>query len=357
MSIIIDGQRTYISLPRKEDPKVFKKLLTSRKPNNLKDYLEVIYQKVQESQTELARRGILQNPTNLKEYILHGCSDSYTVEELFTDYLKILRKRVGINLSPIVYRRYENVRDLFYKHIGKNKQVSEITKAVVSDFYAELNMKYESTTASGMIAKLKTIVVFAIDNDKLKINPFNGVKISKRTKEVEFLTEPEINAIMVKPLLGRLDKVRDIFLFQCFTGLSFSDMASLRREDFLINDSGQLYVKKNRKKTGKGYLVVLIDHAETIARKYDFILPVLSNQKYNSYLKEIRDLCGISKPLHTHIGRHTAATYLLNRGIPIETVSKILGHSSIQQTQHYAKLLDDSVFREFKKLESKIKDK
>ena len=92
MSIIINGRRTYISLPRKENPKDFHKLITAKKANNLKDYLEVIYQKVQESQTELARRGILQNPTNLKEYILHGCSDSYTIEELFTDYLRILQK-------------------------------------------------------------------------------------------------------------------------------------------------------------------------------------------------------------------------------------------------------------------------
>ena len=179
-------------------------------------------------------------------------------------------------------------------------------------------------------------------------------KIKKKTKDVLYLTESEIMAIQEKRLIGRLEKVRDLFLFQCFTGLSYSDMASLTKDDFHINENGQIYVKKPRRKTGVDYLVVLLSEAERIAEKYDFELPVLSNQRYNSYLKEIKDLCHIPKPLHTHIGRHTAATYLLNKGVPVETVAKILGHSDIRHTQHYAKLLDDSVFREFKKLESRI---
>lgn len=156
-------------------------------------------------------------------------------------------------------------------------------------------------------------------------------------------------------MIGRLDKVRDLFLFQCFTGLSYSDMANLRSDDFCVNKSGQIYIKKTRIKTGMRYVVVLLDDAVRIVKKYGFELPILSNQRYNSYLKEIQDICGIKKPLHTHIGRHTAATYLLNKGVPVEAVAKILGHSDIKQTQHYAKLLDDSVFREFQKLEDALK--
>lgn len=357
MSIIINGRRTYISLPRKEEPKIFHKLITAKRANNLKDYLEHTYQKVLQTLTEMNRKGIPVKATTLKEYIQRGCTDSYTIEDLFTEYLQLLQKRVGVNMTYTVYRRYEIVRDLFYEHIDKEKQVSDITNSVVSDFYAELNLRYESTTASGMIAKLKTVVIFAIDNGKLKCNPFNGVKISKRTKEVEFLSEKEIKSIQKKKMIGRLDRVRDLFLFQCFTGLSYSDMANLKREDFTVNRSGQIYIKKSRIKTGVGYVVVLMEEAVRIAKKYDFALPILTNQRYNSYLKEIQDICGIKKPLHTHIGRHTAATYLLNKGVPVEAVAKILGHSDIKQTQHYAKLLDDSVFREFKKLEQSLSHK
>ena len=355
MSIIINGRRTYISLPRKEDPKDFQKLIAAKRANNLKDYLEQTYQKVLQTLTEMNRKGIPVKAATLKEYIQRGCTDSYTIEDLFTEYLQILQKRVGIDLSKVVFRRYELVRDLFYSHIDKNKQLTEVTNSVVTDFYAKLNKQYESTTAAGMIAKLKTVTVFGIENGKLTYNPFNGIKIRKKTKDVMFLTESEIHRIQRKKMIGRLEKVRDLFLFQCFTGLSYSDMANLSKDDFSINNKGQIYVKKTRQKTGIHYLVVLLDEAKRIAEKYDYSLPLLSNQRYNSYLKEIKDLCHISKPLHTHIGRHTAATYLLNKGIPIETVAKILGHSDIKQTQHYAKLLDESVFREFKKLEETLK--
>ena len=354
MSIIINGKRTYLVLPRKEDPEIFQKLISSRRMNPLKEYLEQMYQKVLTAQTELLKEGRVVCALTIKDYLQNGCSSGYTVEELFRDYLKIMAKKCGVSLSCESYRRYELVRDSFFRHFGKDRQVSDITNAVVSDFYAELNKKYESTTAAGMMAKLKAFIRFGIDNDKIKVNPFSGIKITKKTKEVEFLTDSEIRIIKEKDFNGRLDKIRDLFLFQCYTGLAYTDMAHLSKSDYQKNGSGQVYIKKHRQKTGICFLTVLFDDALRIAEKYGYELPVLSNQKYNSYLKEIRDLCGITKPLHTHIGRHTAATYLLNRGLPIETVSKIMGHTNIKQTQHYAKLLDDSVFREFRKLEARL---
>lgn len=351
MSIIINGKRVYLTLPRKESPKDFQKLVTSKRQNELKEYLEVMYQKVLQAQTILMMQGQVVNPQSIKEYIQNGCSTSYTIEDLFVEYLKILKKRVGINLTAAVYRKYEIVRDLFYQHISNTKQVKEITKSVISDFYAELNKKYESTTSAAMMVKLKTIIVFAVDNGKLGCNPFNGIKISKRTKEVEYLTEQELDAIKSKSFNERLSKVRDLFLFQCFTGLAYVDMANLSKEDFQVNEIGQYYIKKSRVKTGISFLTVLLDEAAEIAKRYNFELPVLSNQKYNSYLKEIKDVCNIKKELHTHIGRHTAATYLLNKGVPLETVAKMLGHSNIKQTQHYAKLVDKTVFDAIKRLQ------
>jgi len=344
MSIIINGKRTYLTLPMKEDPKSFQKLVASKKMNPMKEYLEQIYQKVVVAQTELVKNDIPVTAISLKDYIQNGCTNSYTIDDLFTEYLKILKKRVGVNLTAAVYRKYEIVRDLFYGSISSTKQVNEITNGVIANFYAELNRKYESTTSAAMMVKLKTIITYALDNGKLKINPFNSIKISKRTKEVEYLTLDEIQAIKSKSFNGRLEKVRDLFLFQCFTGLAYADMAQLTKEDFQFNGE-QIFIKKCRVKTGISYLTVLIDEAVEIIKKYDFELPVLSNQKYNSYLKEIADLCGITKPMHTHIGRHTFATYMLNKGVSIEVVAKMLGHSNIKQTQHYSKLVDKTVFK------------
>lgn len=350
MSIVINGKRTYLTLPMKEDPKQFQKLVASKKMNPLKEYLEQMNQKVLIAQTELIKQDNPVTALAIKEYIQNGCSNSYTVGDLFNSYLKILKKRVGVNLTAGVYRKYEIVRDLFYKAINPDKQVTEITNEVVSGFYADLNRKYESTTSASMMVKLKTVITFGLDNNRIKINPFNGIKITKKTKEVEFLTESEVKAIKEKNLVGRLSKVRDLFIFQCFTGLAYTDMAHLTREDFQVNELGQIYIKKSRLKTGVGFTTVLFPEAAEIIKRYDYELPVLSNQKYNSYLKEIADLCGINKPMHTHIGRHSFATMALNRGLSLETVAKMLGHSNIKQTQHYSKLVDKTVFEAIAKV-------
>ena len=127
-------------------------------------------------------------------------------------------------------------------------------------------------------------------------------------------------------------------------------MALLEPKDFQSNEEGILYLRKHRKKTGVEFFIVLLPEALAIARKYDFKLPLISNERYNSYLKEIGTICEIDKPMHSHIARHTAATWLLNQKIPLEMVAKVLGHTTTKQTRHYAKLLDKSVFDEFKKL-------
>lgn len=333
LSIIINGQRTYLALNRNESPSEFQKLYSSKKPNDLKDFLDATYRKVLSKQTEMIQRDIPVTAPALKEYIQYGCTDSYTVKQLFDDHYALLKKRVGVSLTKGVYRKYENVRDLFFKTISPAKQATEITNSVIASFYATLDQTYESTTSAAMMTKLKTTIIYALDNDRIQVNPFSGIKINKKTKPVEFLTEEEVNRIKAKKLHSdRLERVRDLFLFQCYTGLAYADMALLKKEDFLLNKMGQTYIKKNRQKTNVEFTTVLLPEAMAIVEKSDFDLPILSNQKYNSYLKEIADLCGITKPMHTHIGRHTAATFLLNKGLSIEVVAKILGHNDTRIT-------------------------
>ena len=353
MSIIINGKRTYLVLPRKENPDEFKRLVNAKRRNDLKDYLETVYQRVMERQTEMVQKGISVTAQSLKDYLVHGCSDSYTIGDLFDEYLSILRKRVGVDITPLHYQKFEVVRDAFYRHISKDKQVAEINNGVIRSFFATLNQENQQSTAAGKMAKLKTVIMFARDNNRIQTNPFANVKITRKDKPVEFLTKEEVRRIETKEFeSARLAKVRDLFLFQCYTGLAYTDMVQLKKEDFQVNDMGQTYIKKARMKTGIDYTVVMLDEALALLRKYDYQLPILTNQKYNSYLKEIGDLCGITKPLHTHIGRHTCATFFLNRGMSIDYVAKILGHSNTRQTKHYAKLLDESVFKEFKRLEN-----
>ena len=345
MSIIINGERTYITLGRKERAEEFSKLITSKRQNELKVYLSDVYQKTQSKVAEMMTQNIPLTAFNLKEYIQNGCCNSYTIEQMFSDYLALAKKKIGNGLTIGVYKKYELVRDRFFEHINKQRQVTEITNAVISGFYADLASKYEDSTSGGMMTRLKTVIKFAISNGKLQKDPFADVRINKGEKEVEFLTESEISVIRMKKMhTERLEKVRDLFLFQCFTGLAYVDLAELRKEDYQKNDLGQVYIRKKRSKTGVVYTTVLFEDAIKIAEKYDYELPVLSNQKYNTYLKEIQDICGITKPLHTHIGRHTFCTYMLNKGVSMDVVAKMAGHTTTKQTKHYAKLLDNSVF-------------
>lgn len=345
MSIVINGERTYITLGRKERAEEFSKLITSKRQNELKVYLSDVYQKTQSKVAEMMTQNIPLTAFNLKEYIQNGCCNSYTIEQMFSDYLALAKKKIGNGLTLGVYKKYELVRDRFFEHINKQRQVTEITNAVISGFYADLASKYEDSTSGGMMTRLKTVIKFAISNGKLQKDPFADVRINKGEKEVEFLTESEISIIRMKKMhTERLEKVRDLFLFQCFTGLAYVDLAELRKEDYQKNDLGQVYIRKKRSKTGVAFTTVLFEDAIKIAEKYDYELPVLSNQKYNTYLKEIQDICGITKPLHTHIGRHTFCTYMLNKGVSMDVVAKMAGHTTTKQTKHYAKLLDNSVF-------------
>lgn len=351
LSIVINGERTYLTLPRKERYSVFEKLYKSKRQNDLTIYLNEIYSKINKIQTEMLQQSIPLTAYNLKEYLQTGCVSSYTVERLFNDYLSILAKRVGVSLTDKVYRKYELVKEMFIKIAGKDRQVSSISNSLILTYKAEVESKYQQSTAAGYLTRLKTIIQFAIDNGKLTIDPFIGIKIDKGEKEVEFLTQEEVNRIRTKQFsVERLNKVRDLFLFQCYTGLAYTDLALLSKSDFQQNEFGQIYIKKKRQKTGVYFTAILLNDAIDIANKYNFELPILSNQKYNAYLKEIADICGISKPLHTHIGRHTAATYLLNKGISLDVVAQILGHSNTRITKHYAKLVDTTIFKEVAKI-------
>jgi integrase len=159
---------------------------------------------------------------------------------------------------------------------------------------------------------------------------------------------------------ARLERVKDIFLFSCYTGYAPVDAQGLTKENLIKGNEGDLWIKANRAKTGTRANVPVLPTAKHIIDKYegkqDGLIPKLSNQKMNAYLKEIADVCGITKHLTYYVSRHTfATTVTLGNGISIENVSAMMGHSNIKQTQHYAKVLDSNVLDDMKKLFEKYK--
>lgn len=349
MSIIINGKRCIIQLPRKEHPRLFKAQTKGKKRTDLTDYLEGIRVRLNEIITGFLIEGQPVTAYALKEYFKNGGYVIYTIEDLFNDYMHILSKRVGKDLTAKSYRKYELARDKFYKIISPKEPVSAITKAVIMDYQASMNTYLDYVTTNGYCQRVKTIIQFGIDNGKIKINPFGGIHLRKGEKSVQFLTEAEVEKIRTTDFHNEsLNRVRDLFVFQAASGLSYTDMAKLVPMDFQVTEDGQYYIHDKRNKTGIFYTAVILEQGVEILKKYNFKLPILGNHKMNVYLKTIRDICGINKPIFSHVARHTYATRCLNRGIRLEVVAKLLGHSTTRITQHYAKLLKDNIIGEVK---------
>ena len=356
MGINLQGERFFVSLPRMANPKQFKKMMASQLPNDLKDYLKSIEARLHQFQTECIQTGKPFTMDAIKSFIKAGyTSQGITFQALVDEFLKSLRLKLKAGgMTPKRYRKYEVAIAHFLEHgdIKPDMLVAEIKNQHILDFkHYMMSDNFEPGTIAGFLQCLKSVFLFGLRNELTRNNPFTGYKIGRKYREVRFLTEEEVQRIKAKEMPSPgLDNVRDLFLFQCYTALSYCDMALLEPKDFQSNEEGILYLRKNRKKTGVEFFIVLLPEAVAIAKKYNFKLPLISNQRYNNYLKEIGAICEIDKPMHSHIGRHTAATYLLNRSVPMEMVAKVLGHTTTKQTRHYAKLLDQTVFDEFKKL-------
>lgn len=357
LSIVINGKRTYVTLPMKVLSSVFAKKINSKRNNEILDYTSSVRLLLTKYCSEMMAQGTAITASSIKEYFINGGRKIYCLTDLRDEFLKYYAQKVEVGVvTAKVYRKYELVFERFSnyvaKQVGKSAdeiEVNNITNIHIEGFRLELSKTMERTTISHILVKLKSFFIFAVNNGKIRINPFNQITIDRTQKEVVKLDKNELEIIKSKSLDGRLDRVRDLFLFQCCTGLAYCDMADLRQSD--IQTNGDMYfVKKNRQKTKITFFTVINDTALAILEKYNYQLPVLSNQKYNAYLKEIGDICNISKSLHSHLARHTCATQLLNDGMSIEIVAKVLGHSNTRQTAHYARLLDNTVIDAFKKL-------
>lgn len=356
--VTIGGERLISTLPRRCKPSDFKRQMSVRRDNPIKDYTSAISSKIHSLQLKCLVEGIPFTKDILRQNIQYGfCENRESMGSIFTSFLSSQMKKVNAGLSTLRnYRKYEIVRDLFFNNseIGEQTLVITIRQKHIVDFNSFLLSKYDNTTAAGMMQKLKSVFLFAQRNRMISETPFMGYKIQRKEKEVEFLSEEEVNRIRETNMPSeRMEKIRDLFLFQTFTALSYCDMAALVPSDYKKNEYGHIYIEKERKKTGVRFVAILFEDAISIAEKYENRLPIISNQRYNDYLKILGELCSISKPMHSHIGRHTAACYLLNKGLSMEVVARIMGHSTTKITRHYAKLLDKTIFKSVDEVMSK----
>jgi site-specific recombinase XerD len=232
-------------------------------------------------------------------------------------------------------------------------------------YYLQTEKCLSINSSAKMIKNLKKVIRDCVDKDWLDRDPFDRFKIKHTDPKVPHLSEEELKAIEQKEItIERLALVRDLFLFSCYTGFAYVDVANLTADHIKIGIDGNRWLIKNRQKTDISERVPILPPVAQILKKYENhfklnksrkLLPVPSNQKLNAYLKEVADICGITTKITFHIARHTfATTVTLENGVPIDSVSKMLGHRSIKTTQIYAKITDKKISDDTRNLHQKL---
>ena len=379
LKITVDGQTREVSTKYKCSPQAWDKRAHRVNGKNeiaksINQHLDILVAKIYAARKKLEEKDIEVTADKLK-LLLQGQDlekKKNLLLEVFKKHNEQIAALVGQEYAPGTLERYETALKhtrsfLESKYKLPDIEVTKLNFEFISEyeFWLKSVRKCGHNTTMKYLSNFKKIVRRCINYGWIQRDPFTGYKMSKKEVNRVALTETELRAISEKEFsTSRLTLVRDIFLFSCYTGLAYIDIKKLKRSDIVIGVDGEKWVITNRQKTDKTSRIPLLQPAITIQQKYetdrngiqnDLVLPVLSNQKMNAYLKEIADVCGIHKELSYHIARHTfATTVTLSNGVPIETVSKMLGHTNLKTTQQYAKILDLKISKDMLNLKIKL---
>ena len=374
--ITIDGERVKFSLKSEVsgkiwDPKSGRAKGQTKEALQLNRYLDSIKGQMITHYHRLCEANEVVTATMVRDAFLGTDVKNNTLLTVFEEFNDRQEKLIGIDLAQSTFNKY----DLTYRRLKEFIKVKmrkndillcQVDRNFVMDFEAYLKIEYKLDTNSSekLMRIFKRITTMCFKNGQMPKDPFCNHKLKKVKKDRGYLTKSELEKIIdFKPDNKRLEKVRDIFLFCCFTGFDYSTTAALAGKNIVTDDEGSLWIETHRIKTGTPSKVKLLEIPLSIIKKYalkrdgNFLLPVMSNAKYNLYLKEIASICGIEKRVTSHLARHTfATTVTYANGVSIESISKMLGHTKLSTTQIYARIVDKTVSNEMDKLAEKLLD-
>jgi site-specific recombinase XerD len=377
LRITVDGQRTEIAVSRKCDPERWDAVsgrATGSKADSrtLNAYLNDVQFKILELHRKMSEADETITAETIKNRFVGKEEKSRTLLAVFEDHNKKMKGLVGQEFEKSTLQRYEtslmHAKDFMRLQYNISEiPVTKINFAFLNDFeyYLRSVRKCGNNSAIKYIKNLGKIVRICLGNGWLSVDPYLNYKPKQKAVHREVLTKEELDRLRKKKFsVERLNTVRDMFVFCCYTGLAYVDVHKLKRSELVKGVDGNLWIYTSRQKTDTLSRIPVLPEALSIIYAYedhpqcvvkDALLPVMSNQKMNAYLKEIADLCKIEKPLTFHIARHTfATTVTLNNGVPIESVAKMMGHTSIKTTQIYAKVLDHKISADMQQLREKL---
>ncbi|MEZ4801161.1 MAG: site-specific integrase [Gelidibacter sp.] len=294
------------------------------------------------------------------------------VHEVYLIFLEHLKKLIGKELILKTYQKYETYGKhlksfIKWKYKSNDVKLSNLKSSFIVhyEYYLKTEKNFAQITLNKVLQRFRRAIKFAVAEDYLDKDPFMLYKAKSVKKEVVYLTQEELKNLENQDFeIERVQQIKDMFVFCCYTGLAFKEMSALKKTDIIKEFDGNLWINVQRAKTSRSYKVPLLPQAKKVMEKYDnenseYVLPKMSNPKFNAYLKEIADVVGIKINLTHHIARKTfATTVLLYNDVPMEIVSQLLGHSKIQTTQeHYAKVVQKKVSEHILKLGEKLNKK
>lgn len=376
MRITVNSHRTEVMIKRSINPSKWNQTKECASGNDhsvreLNHFIEVNRTKVYKIFRQLEMDGRTITARTIAD-ILIGKEDSElpkTLVELYTEHNSQVHALVGVDFAEVTAKKFDTSLLRLKEYIKFQYKVKDVQLAKVDGQFVrgfDLFLKTQSgchhNSALKHLKNLKKIIRIAMSNDWVKRDPFFGIQFKEQETHVEFLSKEELDTLInMEFKIPQHTQVRDIFVFCCMSGLAFADVKMLKPAHLVTDNDGGLWIRKPREKTGVMCNVPLVGSAIRLIEKYKdhplcesrgVVLPVFSNICMNDYLRDIAKLCGISKPLSTHIARHTAATivFLANK-MSLENVAKILGHKSTKMTQRYAKVLDSSIKRDMENVE------
>ena len=331
---------------------------------SLNNYLKAIKAKLYQKEAELLERGFVITAELLRDAYFDKVESlkEKSLFEVFEEHNQEQEKLIGNGVSKathwvsvytirllreFVQQKYKR-EDLYLRELNLN-----FIQSFHSFLRIDKGMAQNSSTKH--LKLLKKIINLSVANSYMAFNPFSTYKVEREPVEIDFLDEEELRKIInFDTPLPRLERAKDMFLFGCFTGLSYIDIKTLTPEHFEKDSAGRIWIKKRRVKTGVLSRIPLLPIAKLILDKYkggEKLLPIQDPADINKYLKDIAILCGINKRICFHTSRHTfASTVTLANNISLEVVSKMLGHTNTRMTAHYAKLIDKCIGEQMDKL-------
>ena len=335
-------------------------LNTNLQLDNIASGLQSIFRRIEMSDVVSLER--------VKSEFLGKKEEIDTLMQLFEKHNGDVAKQVGVSVGKATLQKYNVCKRHFSEFLEKqykrsDLKLTELTYVVIREFdlYLRTEVGQNPNTATKTMKTFKTITLLGQKMGVLLHDPFMNHRFHIEPVNRGFLTDEEILCIAHKQInIPRLELIRDIFIFSCFTGLAYIDVSNLT-PDHIVTLGDKQWIMTQRQKTSVETNVLLLDIPKAIIAKYGGktyrngkLFPMLTNQKTNSYLKEIADICGIKKNLTFHLARHTFATMSLSKGVPMESVSKMLGHTNIRTTQIYARITNKKIEHDMEELADKL---